>query len=189
MLKMIDLKWEGVEDGAEAYGYSSKSFRRFLHAGRVLGAEFQDGVWQSHPDGMVGPVGDDRYYWFILPKGTVGVAYITASGYVSGIVCIKTNIARATPEVGFKADDRHSGVQVQAQVFQESELGNDKPMSSERSNLPNLGVTDVEIPTVCSHCKADSIWLEWNPHTGGIHCHQCGHIMYPSNLNVALPDY
>jgi len=177
MLEMINLKWKGVENGAEAYACSSKSFRRFLHAGRILGAEFRDGVWQSHPDGAVGPVSDDRHQFFVLPKCTADVAYTTASGCVSGIVCIKTDIARATPEVGFKSDVGHSGVTVQVQVFHESEL-NDQPMPSERANLPNPGVTDMEIPAVCSRCKAGSIWLERNPHTGGVHCHQCGHIMY-----------
>lgn len=88
---VINAVWRGETQGAGVYCYSEQSaFSRVLnsrteHHPQVLGAHFENGLWMSHPEGIAGPIPDDKYINILLPSGTQKVGFNILSGLVSGL--------------------------------------------------------------------------------------------------------
>ena len=95
----IDGRWITVERGAEVYGYDARHFHRLLTSGMVLGGTFdvEHWRWRSHPEGMVGPVADDRWQYFVLPHSTGGIHDRLCSGIISGAYYLETYLERQHP--------------------------------------------------------------------------------------------
>ena len=97
---------------ADYLDYSLRQAVTIVKTGEALGIKYADGVAHvsSHGHACVGPIGDDRFYRFTLPRGTESVATAVCSGVISsGFVACRTEIAggkigrhiEARAEVGY----------------------------------------------------------------------------------------
>jgi len=100
--------WRTLEAGAERYGYDPRHFSRLVHDGRILGATFKVGRWESHQEGIAGSI-PDKWCSYALPAGTEGVAVELCSGLVSSRIYVRTCIVRKHPKVELRAAYGHSG--------------------------------------------------------------------------------
>lgn len=106
----MDLSWDGLQQGAEWFGYSdARAFQRVVP--RVLGAnKGADGVWRSHPLAMAGPVPDVPTRYPLPAKSGQGVDVTALSGAISSVIYM-TDIAlkRKFPWIELRAELGFSG--------------------------------------------------------------------------------
>lgn len=66
--------WVGETDGAKVFGYDcAASFSRVLSDNRILGAQYRNHHYQSHPSGLAGTISNTKIFTQVPPDTKIGV--------------------------------------------------------------------------------------------------------------------
>jgi len=100
---------------ADYLGYGLRQTMTIVKKGEALGVTYTDGKLHvsSHGYACVGAIGDDRFYRFVLPRGTESVVTTVCSGVItSGFVASRTDIrgGKRSRHIEAKAEDSFSGL-------------------------------------------------------------------------------